>query len=120
MSALALQGDLFTQRAPRAPRMKGNLQSAAAKHAREMELLKPLVLELARKAGYEGVVVADVRICAVQRGLLSAETKGRELAWMGALMDYCGLEPTDRWRRSHIEKAHGNLQRVWVLPESLG
>lgn len=89
---------------------------SAAKHSHRIELLKPVVRELARKSGDAGVTISDVRLTAVQRGLLAAEAKGRELSFLGALCRAAGLVVTDRTRRSSIDKSHGNRHSVWVLP----
>lgn len=64
----------------------------------------------------EGVIVADVRREAVRYGLLPAEAKGRELAFLGAVMRKAGLVATEDVRRSDVEKSHGNWQRVWRRP----
>lgn len=118
MSAPAMQLDFLGAMKKRTPRAKGSLQSTAAKHEKEIELLKPLVVELAREAGDDGIIVADLRIAAVKRGLLPATSRGKELSWLGAVMEAAGLTKTDRWRRSHIDESHGNMQRVWVLEEA--
>lgn len=91
-------------------------QSSASKHSHRIELLKPVVRELARKSGDAGVTISDVRLTAVQRGLLAAEAKGRELSFLGALCRAAGLVVTDRTRRSTIDASHGNRHSVWVLP----
>ncbi len=64
----------------------------------------------------EGVIVADVRREAVRYGLLPAKPKGRELAFLGAVMQKAGLVSTEEFRRSDVEASHGNLQRVWRRP----
>lgn len=88
----------------------------AAKHSHRIELLIPLVRSLAKKAGDSGVTISDVRLTAVQRGLLAAEAKGRELSFLGALCRMAGLVVTERTRRSTIDQSHGNRHSVWVLP----
>jgi hypothetical protein len=90
-----------------------------SKHWPEIQRLRPLVLELAEKAGESGITVSDVRLYAVHRNLLTGSERGRSLSWMGALMKAAGLVPTDRYARSTIEKSHGNLMRVWTLPTEL-
>lgn len=92
--------------------------SAARKHSGQIELLKPIAQELARKARHHGVTVADVRLIAIQRGLLSGGETGRELSYLGAVMRAAKLSATDRTRRSHIDKSHGNRHTVWVDPEA--
>lgn len=89
---------------------------SAAKHSHRIELLKPIVRELARKAGDDGVTISDIRLTAVQRRLLSETAKGRELSFLGALCRAAGLVVTDRTRRSMVDKSHGNRHTVWVLP----
>ncbi len=91
---------------------------SAGKHSHRIELLKPVVLELARRAGDAGVTVSDVRLTAVQRGLLSSSAKGRELSFLGAVCRAAGLLATDRTRRSTIDASHGNRHSVWVLPST--
>lgn len=87
---------------------------AAAKHEQEIATLIPLALELAKKAHPEPIIVADLRLTAVQRGLLPAESKGRALSWLGAVMPRAGLVPRG-YRRSHLNKSHGNIQQSWGL-----
>ena len=84
---------------------------------RDLERLIPIARELAEKAGDFGCTVADVRIAAVQRGLLTGEERGRRLSFLGKVMRAAGLEPTGEYRRSHIGKSHGNLHAVHVTPE---
>ena len=88
---------------------------SAAKHSHRITLLVPVVRELASKAGQMGVTISDVRLVAVQRGLLATQAKGRELSFLGALMRAAGLVPTDRTRRSTIDQSHGNRHTVWTL-----
>jgi hypothetical protein len=61
----------------------------------------------------EGVTVADVRQEAVRQCVLSGKPKGRELAFLGAVMKRAGLVATEEFRRSDVEQSHGNLHRVW-------
>lgn len=91
-------------------------QSGASKHSHRITLLVPVAKELARKAGQSGVTVADLRLAAVQRGLLSGNEKGRELSYLGSVMRAAGLVGTDQFRRSVIERSHGNLHRLFVEP----
>ena len=87
-------------------------------HRREaIDRLIPLALELARKAGPDGITVADLRLYAVQRGILSGQETGRQLSYLGAVLTLAGLAKSERFRRSVIEQSHGNLHRVWVAPE---
>lgn len=89
---------------------------AAAAHREEIARLIPLCIELGRKAGLAGVTVADLRITAVQRGYLTGQERGRHLSYLGAVMKEAGLVKTGEYRRSHIEKSHGNLHTVYILP----
>lgn len=89
---------------------------SAAKHSHRIALLRPVVIELARKAGDDGVTVSDLRLTAVQRGLLQESAKGRELSFLGAVCRAAGLVVTGRTRRSIIDASHGNRHSVWVLP----
>lgn len=106
----------MTARSPAPDQINLWATSAARKHSASIELLKPIALELARKAKHSGVTIADVRIVAVQRGLLTGQETGRELSFLGAVMRAAKLSPTDRIRRSHIDKSHGNRHTVWVDP----
>jgi hypothetical protein len=101
-----------TRTAPK-PRKSG-LEATAAKHARDIERLVPLALELAAKA--ECITVSNLRIAAVQRGLLTGEEEGRRLSFLGAVMKAAGLEQTGNFRRSDVPKSHGNLLAEWRLP----
>lgn len=87
-------------------------------HRREaIDRLIPLAQELARKAGADGVTVADLRLYAVQRGILTGQETGRQLSYLGAVLTLAGLAKSERFRRSVIEQSHGNLHRVFVAPE---
>lgn len=61
----------------------------------------------------EGVTVADVRIEAVRQCILKGQAKGREFAFLGAIMKRAGLVSTEDFRRSDVDASHGNLHRVW-------
>lgn len=61
----------------------------------------------------EGVTVADVRQEAVRQCILKREAKGREYAFLGAVMKRAGLVSTEEFRRSDVDASHGNLHRVW-------
>ena len=88
---------------------------SASKHSHRITLLVPVVRELAKKAGDAGVTVSDVRLTAVQRGLLQSEARGRDLSFLGAVCRAAGLIPTERTRRSTIDQSHGNRHTVWTL-----
>lgn len=103
------------KRPPAAPKPgKATLAATAARHARDIERLIPLALELAAKA--ECITVSNLRIAAVQRGLLTGEEEGRRLSFLGAVMQAAGLERTGQYRRSGVPKSHGNLLAEWRLP----
>lgn len=88
-----------------------------AHRARDLERLIPLAVELADRAGPLGITVADVRLAAVQRGILTGEETGRQLSYLGAVLrHYAGLVKTGGYRRSVIERSHGNLHAVHVHP----
>ena len=92
------------------------LADTAAKHRPEIAALVPLACELAQRAGESGITVSDLRLYAVQRGILTGEERGRELSYLGAVMQAAGLTRTGSYRRSDIGKAHGNLNACWRLP----
>lgn len=87
----------------------------ASRHSALIAALVPLAQELARTAGPAGITVADIRLAAVQRGLLSGNEEGRELSYLSAVPPAAGLKPTGTFRRSVIVKTHGNLNQVWRL-----
>jgi hypothetical protein len=89
------------------------LDRAASRRAGQIARLAPLARELAG-AGLP-LTVADVREEAVKRGILTGAERGRELSYLGAVMKAAGLRPLGTWRRSHVEKAHGNLNQEWGL-----
>jgi hypothetical protein len=84
---------------------------------RQLERLIPIAKELAQKAGCHGVTISDVRICAVNRGVLTGEEAGKRLSYLGSVMEAAALVPTDGFRRSSIPKSHANLHRVFVAQE---
>ncbi len=86
---------------------------------RDVERLKTLAGELALKAGRHGVTVSDLRLAAVRAGILTggeSDTRMKRLN-LGKIARLAGLKATDRFRRSDVARAHGNLNRVHVLPE---
>ena len=84
---------------------------------RDIQRLIPLALELAQTAGAEGVTVANVRLIAVARGILTGEEKGRRLSYLGKVLQRADLVSTGEYRRSSIPRSNGNLHAVYVLPE---
>ena len=95
------------------------LADTAAKNAEAIARLIPLARELAARSP-TGVTISDVRLYAQQRGLLSGTERGRQLSFLGAVMQKAGLTPTGEWRRSSILKSHGNNHRVYVLASVTG
>jgi hypothetical protein len=96
--------------------------------ARQVERLIPVALELARKAGRSGVTIADVRITAVNRGILTGQEgaphpgtgklmKPRELSYLGSVMRSAGLVATEEYRRSVVPGSNGNAHKVWLAKE---
>jgi hypothetical protein len=88
----------------------------AARHSAEIQKLVPLAQELAQRS--PEITVSDLRLFAVQRGLLTGTERGRELSYLGKVMEAAGLVGTGKYVRSSIVKAHGNLNATWRLPES--
>jgi len=82
-----------------------------------LETLVPLAIELARKSGAHGVTVSDVRITAVNRGLMTDEESRTRGSALGQLMKMAGLVPTDDTRRSDVAQSNRNRHTVWVAPE---
>ena len=81
-------------------------------------ILAPLVdlaRNMAAETPYDGITVADLRQAAERHHLFSGREKGRELSFLGNVMQAAGLMPTDHYRRSTIPQSHGNLHRVWTL-----
>lgn len=100
--------------------MQPDLWTFVPDKRRDAERLVPVALELAERAGRSGVTVADLRLAAVQRGLLTGRETGRRLSFLGGVMRKAGLVGTAEFRRSAIVKAHGNLNRVWIHPKHAG
>lgn len=83
--------------------------------AADIARLVPLARELATKAGASGITVSNLRLAAVARGLLTGQETGRRLSFLGAVMRKAGLRNTGEWRRSDVQRSHGNLNAIWVL-----
>lgn len=64
----------------------------------------------------DGLTIDEVRREGVRQCLLPAKAKGRELAFLGAVMKRAGLVAGPDFRRSDIDASHGNLMRVWLRP----
>ena len=77
--------------------------------------LVPLAIELAERAGVQGITVSNLRFAGVRRGLLTGQETGRRLSFLGAVMKSAGLKKTGEFRRSSVSKAHGNLNAVWRM-----
>jgi hypothetical protein len=92
------------------------LERAASHREHDIARLIPVAKELAERAGPDGLTVSDLRIVAVQRGILTGEESGRTLSYLPVVMRRAGLECSSEVRRSHIPRTHGNLQRVWRRP----
>jgi hypothetical protein len=86
-----------------------------ADHRSLIEKLVPIAQGLSRVRP-EGVTIGDVRREAVRQHLLPAKAKGRELAFLGAVMAKAQLVATEEFRRSDVDASHGNLHRVWRRP----
>lgn len=90
------------------------LERAAAREDRRSLIVK--LVEIAQglsRMRPEGVTVADVRQEAARQCILKREVKGREYAFLGAIMKRAGLVSTEEFRRSDVDASHGNLHRVW-------
>jgi hypothetical protein len=108
--------DLFDHSASSTALGMRALAETAAKHATDIAALVPLARELAHRAGPDGITVSDLRLYAVQRGLLTGTETGRRLSYLGAVLKAAGLIPTGGYRRSAVGKSHGNLHRVYRAP----
>ena len=86
---------------------------------RDRERLVDLARELGLKAGRSGVCVSDLRIAAVNRGILTGEESSTRMKRLnlGAIMTRAGLIATRNYRRSDVARAHGNLNVVHVIQE---
>lgn len=102
---------------------------------RDIERLRPHVLELARHLGAArlqggantqeegetigGITAADVRRLGEQRGIFSGHETGRQLSWLGPAMKTFGLVATRFVRRSEhrTNRSHGNRHTVYVHPD---
>lgn len=82
--------------------------ASAATHARELDVLVPVIQRLARDLGT--VTLEDVR-----RDQSMLESKGRQLSYLGALPSRAGLVKCGM-ARSSLPKSNGNWQSVWRLP----
>lgn len=89
------------------------LDGTAAKNDHLIRRLVPVARGLAARGG--PITVADVREEAVRLGILTGEEKGRALSFLGSVMRRAGLRPLGVWRRSSIEKTHGNLNQEWGI-----
>ena len=89
------------------------LSRTASKHQRDIERLIPLAREIAAKAGATGVTVSDLRLYAVQRGVLTGAEVGLQLSYLGAVMRAAGLVKTGQLRRSHLLSTHARHQTIW-------
>jgi len=88
----------------------------AAEHKTEIIRRLVVIAQSLARVRPAGVTVADVRFEAVRQCILKGKAKGRELAFLGAIMRRAGLVSTEEFRRSDVEDSHGNLHRVWKGP----
>lgn len=102
---------LFAPLSPLPENAREGLTRAASHQAHLLDRLEPLAKELLSRHP-EGITVSNVRLAAVQRGLLTGGETRAQLACLGALMQRVG-EPTTEFRRSDVAKARGNLNRVY-------
>lgn len=106
-----LEGTLFDQDpAPAIAAGKAGLAQSEAHYERYILALIPVAQELARKAGFRGITVADIREVGESRGLIPP---GIPLDWLPAVPRRAGLKATGGFRRSHVLKTHGNLGQVY-------
>jgi hypothetical protein len=104
-----------------APQLELRWDRHVPAHRREaVARLIPLAQDLARRAGETGITVADLRLYAVQQGILTGAETGRQLSYLGAVLTAAGLAKSGRYRRSHIERSHGNLHAIFLAPEHAG
>ena len=108
------QLDVWTQ--PALPSAPAGAPTSPPREQLEKQLVT-IAKECARKAGAHGCTVADIRIFAQQRGLLTGEEAGRALSWLYQIPKKAGLVATGQVRPSTLPRAHGNFQRVHVLPD---
>lgn len=87
----------------------------AAQHQADIERLRPIVMELAHRAGSAGITAGDIRMVAERRGLLE-HGHGRSLSWLTSLPKACGLVSTGKRRMSPIPRSR-NDHVIYVLPE---
>ena len=75
--------------------------------------MAPLARSIAAKAGPEGTTVSDLRLYAVQRGIMAGT---EPLHFLGSVMRRAGLVKTGELRRSQLVSTHARYQVVWRLP----
>lgn len=87
--------------------------------ARDFERLTRLAAELGLKAGRHGCTVSDLRIAAVNRGILVGDESAARMKQLnlGAVMRAAGLCATKQYRRSDVGRAKRNLNVVWTIQE---
>ena len=112
---MTAQPDLWHPPEPLPESATEGIRRTVSRHESQIVVLVPLARELARKVGAVGITVSDLRLYAVQRGLLTGGETGKTLSYLGAVLKRAGLTATDHVRRSVIGRSHGNLQRVWTL-----
>src|SRR5689334_20969802 len=73
------------------------LKRISAHNEDMIRLLVPLAQELAQQAksrGRDGITTTDLRIAAVERGILTGQEKGKTLSYLGSVMRRAGLVNT--------------------------
>jgi len=80
--------------------------------------LVPIARALATRASDRKITVANLRHAAEQRGLLTGAERGRRLSFIHSVFPKAGFLRTDDYRRSDLPRSHGNLHRLWYLPDS--
>jgi hypothetical protein len=92
-------------------RAEASLFSRGATGSQMVRLARQLAIEC------QEITVADLRVEAVKAGLLTGHETGRELSWLGSVMQAAGLVNTGRYVRSHVVGSHGNPHIVWAAPQ---
>lgn len=98
--------------------------------ARDQERLEPLMRDLARRRGPEGITAAELIAEGITRGVFTGQETAmgqqRALSWIGpwlAALAKRGVlarrmdDGVEVRRRSERAQSHGNLQLVYVLAE---
>lgn len=81
--------------------------------ARDLERCAVIARELAWKAGAAGITMEDVRLLAVERGVLTGHEVGRRLSFLGQVPKAAHLVSTGKRRYT----ASRNPNVIWVRAE---